>query len=422
MERNTSADHTQRPSLSTKKMTMIHKTKWNGSQWIGSLVILVMIISCQTVDETFEEFTKSGETIYIGKSDTVMVAPGFNKLRLAVAINADPKISKGIIESNDGSVKHEFDVVRTSYGNDTISFDIDISEGEYTFGLILFDDNGNRSVRQEFSAKVYGDKYRSGLVNRAIASIEGYETNAFVHWSETPEKAIATQLQYEDAAGVMQSVSVSNEETVTAIDSYKRGGRIIVTTLYKPTENAFEEFESDPFEMAFSEDFMLVKSNIVALRLQYDATDGCYGGSYARLFDGSTSEYWHSCKLDSDRYPWVMSFDLGVAANLSRFRLDERADCCGKRGPAAYQIWGTNDLTNAVTADIDAGTLDEWEADAVAKGWTKLLDVAGNDQTTFEVNIPENVNSFRYVRFVGISAIDGSALTGFNELTFWQKK
>ena len=114
-----------------------------------------------------------------------------------------------------------------------------------------------------------------------------------------------------------------------------------------------------------------------------------------------------------------MSFDMGVAANLSRFRPDERSGCCGGRSPAACQVWGINDLTNAVTADIDAGTIADWEADAVAKGWVKLLDVTDNNLATFEVDIPENPNKFRDIRIVGISSIDGDLAANFDEFTFW---
>jgi hypothetical protein len=392
------------------------------SRWVALMVISAIVAGCVTMDETFEEFTKMGETIYVGSSDTVLTAPGYNKLRFWVAINSDPKINKGVMESSDGAIKNEFDIVRTKSGKDTISFDLDLPEGDYNFGLFLLDSRGNRSVRREFQAKVYGDKYKSGLINRGISDIEAYETRAVLNWSDNPPNAIGTILSYEDGAGVMQTVQVSNEDTQTTIDDYKRGGKIVVTTTYKPAENAIELFEATPFQRFFPEEFLLDKAVITPLRLQGDATDGCYGSSYARLTDGSTSDYWHSCETDApeDQYPLVMSFDVGMAFNLSRFRLDERAECCGGRSPAAYQIWATNDLTNAVTADIDAGTIDDWEADAVAKGWVKLLDVSGNDNPTFETEVPD-IGNFRYFRIVGISAIDGDLVANFNEFTFWAR-
>lgn len=390
-----------------------------NKKWIYFIMFSIVIGACETTEETFEEFTNNGETIYIGAADTVIVAPGFEKLRFQVAINADPKISRGLLENNDGSVSHEFEVVRTRNGRDTITFDLSLDEGEYTFDLYLMDDSGNQSVRREVPATVFGDKYRATLLNRGILSIDAFATNAIIRWSDPAPGTVATTLTYEDGTGTVQTVNVQNEDVETTIDSYKFGGEITVSSTYRPLENAIEVFGAVPSESTFPTQFLLDKSVIIPLIMQDDASEGCFGSSYARLIDGATGEFWHSCDIPSDQYPWVMSFDLGVAANLSRFRLDERSACCGGRSPAAYQIWGTNDLTGAVTADIDAGTIADWEADAAAKGWVKLLDVTDNDQATFEVDIPENATKFRYLRIVGISSIDGDLTANFDEFTFW---
>lgn len=379
----------------------------------------IVIVACETTEETFEEFTKNGETIYVGAADTVIVAPGFEKLRFWVAINADPKISKGLLETNTNSFMHEFEVVRTRNGRDTTTFDLDLDEGEYTFSFYLMDDFGNRSVRREVPATVFGQKYRASLRNRGIPRINAFASEAIIRWSDAAPGTILTELTYEDGTGAMQTINVSNEDSETAISSYKPGGKIMVSSTYKPTDNAIEVFSAIPSETSFPDQFLLDKTIITALELDWDASGGCFSSSYARLTDGATGEYWHSCDTPSDQYPWVMSFDMGVAANLSRFRLDERSDCCGGRSPAAYQIWGINDLTNAVTADIDAGTIADWEADAVAKGWVKLLDVTDNNLATFEVDVPENSNKFRYIRIVGISSIDGDLTANFDEFTFW---
>src|SRR5690554_3295255 len=125
-------------------------------KWIYFSVFSVLVLSCGTNQETFEEFIRDGEIIYVGTADTVLVGSGYNKLRFWVALNADPKITKGILRTNDESITHEFGVARSKNGKDTVSFDMDIPEGEYTFGLFLMDDAGNSSVRKEVPARVYG--------------------------------------------------------------------------------------------------------------------------------------------------------------------------------------------------------------------------------------------------------------------------
>lgn len=287
--------------------------------WASCIVIFAIIAACETIDETFQEFTKNGETIYIGRSDTVLVGPGYNKLRFWVAINSDPKISKGLLESNDGSVKHEFHVVRTKDGKDTITFDLDLAEGEYNFGLFLLDRNGNRSVRREFHSKVYGEKYRNSLINRGILNIEAFETRAILHWSsDISRNAVETVLTYEDGAGVMQTVNVSNDDMQTIIDSYKRGGRIIITTTYKPTENAIEIFEAEPFERAFPEEFLIDKSiwSIIDFSTHHPGGANAVGNA----IDGDPGTRWHTYAGKSF-YPHHVTVDMGVERRISRFEL-----------------------------------------------------------------------------------------------------
>ena len=388
---------------------------------MSPFILIASLWSCQTTLETYHDFVKDGETVYVGTADTVLVAPGFNKLRFYVAINSDPKISRGLLKTNDGTVNHEFEVIREKNGKDTVSFDLELPEGEYTFGLFMMDDAGNSSVRKEVPARVYGETYQSNLINRTLRNVDTFVTGATLYWDEPLANMQETVVTYEDEAGVLQTVTVSNEDIETYVESYRLGGQIMIKSLYKPIEIAMEDFEAIPIEREFPIDYILDKTLIRALRLPGDASDGCYDSTYERLTDGTIAEYWHSCDTPEDQYPFIMSFDLGVQADLNRFKLDQRQDCCGSRSPGAYQIWATNDLSLGETVDIDAVGLADWEADATAKGWVKLVDQSGNQNGTFTIDIQAEGKAYRYVRFVGISAIDGSAITNFNEFTFWSR-
>lgn len=235
----------------SKNIIMTTIKKIINNTWLHLAVFSVVIVACETTEETFEEFRRDGETIYIGAPDSVIVAPGFEKLRFWVAINADPKISKGLLETNAGDFRHEFEVVRTRNGRDTITFDLDLDEGEYTFGLFLMDDLSNRSVRREVPATVFGQNYRASLLNRGISGIDTLAGEAIIHWADAVPGILLTELTYEDGAGAMQTAMVANEDPETAISSYKPGGKIRVSSTYKPAENAIEVFSAIPSEFSF---------------------------------------------------------------------------------------------------------------------------------------------------------------------------
>ena len=382
------------------------------------LAVVSIITSCETTAETYSEFTKEGEKVYIGTPDTILVAPGINKLQFSVVINADPKIKKGLIATKDKSISHEFEVLRKNTGQDTTTFILDLDEGEYNFDLVLKDDAGNQSIPREVTSIVYGEKYRNTLISRNISDIIITRERAIIKWGNAPEGSYSTSLSYEDGEGTMQNIDIPNDITETVLDSYKLSGEIKISSSFKPTKNAIESFNSMS-ETTFPDRFILDHSKITALRLPFDASDGCYGSSYERLTDGTTGAYWHSCDTPEDLYPWVMSFDLGVNAKVKGFKLDQRSDCCGGRSPGSYQIWGTNNLSDAATKNIDEVDMEDWESESISKGWVKLVDVSNNTNPTFEVDIPENSNNFRYIRIVGISSINGELEANFDEFTFY---
>ncbi|WP_162633332.1 DUF4998 domain-containing protein [Echinicola strongylocentroti] len=215
-------------------------------------VLLVMImgaglVACETTMETYDEFLVDGETVYVGKADSVMVEEGFEKLKFNIAINADPKITKGLINTIDETIHHEFEVNRKHAGADTITVDMELPEGEYTFGVFFFDDYGNSSIREEVTARVYGEAYIDRLMNRAISNMEMNDQNELtINWSSPIGTSTYTQLTYEDPMGEVHSIEVPNEDSETIIEAVKEGSELTIITAYRPTSTSFEDFMANP--------------------------------------------------------------------------------------------------------------------------------------------------------------------------------
>jgi hypothetical protein len=124
-------------------------------------------------------------------------------------------------------------------------------------------------------------------------------------------------------------------------------------------------------------EYELGKANIVPLKLQYDATPG-YDGQIEGVFDGvnkGDGNQFHSG--DGVGVPQHLTFDLGVLTHLTRLEMWARSDGYNNWNPKTIQFWGIEDITGAEISlpSRDAG----WEAEAVSKGWTKLLDGTCSD-------------------------------------------
>jgi hypothetical protein len=383
----------------------------------------MVFFSCSSdLRDTYKEFIVDAGKIYIGAPDSVFVEQGFNRLRFNVAINADPKISKGVLYNLEGTVDHEFVVERTRNGRDTIYFELELEEGEYTFQMLLMDNKGNSSVKREFPARVLGENYRNSLLPRTLNSLVELDNGIQLNWTAPLTNMAFSEIQYLDESGEEVVLKIENNQSTNVIDNFKLGEMLKITSFYYPILGRIEVFTSNSIELTLPVDRMVPKSPMSFLRLNGDASDGCYGSTYAKLIDGTTSTgFWHSCEDTDDLYPWVMSLDLGTEVESTRFKIDQRPECCGDRSPKHFQIWATNDISNANTINISENELEVWEIDAASKGWTKLLEITNNTNHSPMVDIPSNGRKFKYIRIVGITSIGGGLEANFNEFTFWGK-
>lgn len=214
-------------------------------QWAGLVIFAIFLLAaCQSQEETFGEFSSLGETTFIGKADTVVTNSGNEKIRVWVAINADPKIEKGTLKSVNGEITHEFEVVRSENGRDTVTFDLDVAEGEYTMQVILSDANSeNQSLPLEFTANVLGPKYIGSLINRNVTSIlfDNASESAVISWTDAPKNLQSTALTYNTSDGIEQVITIANADTQTTIDDFKAGGTFNVKSTYRPP-NTIEDF------------------------------------------------------------------------------------------------------------------------------------------------------------------------------------
>ena len=193
---------------------------------------------------------------------------------------------------------------------------------------------------------------------------------------------------------------------------------------FRDTYNNYTDTLYEQLTPIFEEE--LDKSKFVPLRLSSKFVLHGYGGA-------SMTKMWNNVyNVDNDLFyvniasePIYFSFDMGVEAKLSRFRLWTRRNYMYQlHHIRTFEIWGTSDPQ----ATIDP---DSWE------GWVKIMDcesirpsgateggapTAEEEQYLLggeEWEVPIDAPPFRYMRFKINSTWSNSAAAFINEITIW---
>jgi len=205
--------------------------------------------------EDTRQYTDKGETIYVGKVDSLRTYPGNKRIEIRGDLRYGLTQTKCVlswIHSSGEAQSKIIDITRTG-PDDYISVLLEnMEEGPYEFTAITYDDLGNSSIPVTVNGYVYGDLYAQSLINRNIDGqiVTSYDEGEFLatlKWLPLNyEDATGTYLTYElaDGSGV-ETIFVETNEIETVISGAKPGGNFEWYTSYKPDDEAIDIFETD---------------------------------------------------------------------------------------------------------------------------------------------------------------------------------
>ena len=387
-------------------------------------MFIVFAISCEEMNDMHQEYLDEGEIIYAAQLDSVEPASGHNRVEFEM-FALSQRIEKVRIYWNE--LNDSLDVMinnETGVFKQIIS---DLPEGEYIFQLVSIDKYGNKSLKYEVSTQAFGDIYISGLINRTIDHMEYLGEDLVIQW-KTISNTLGTSFYYKNSEGDTSSVFIQPTENTITISDFKSDGNYWFNTLYKPTENAVDTFETELTSGVFPHFVKYVecdKSLFTAMALPNDL--GRLGWDdnerMERLWDGSVGPQGYPWVFHSDgaaALPGVITFDMGqVYDNLARIEETGR-DCCGN--PLVFEVWGIDDISDAVT-ELPASDA-EWPVEAADKGWILLKEVVRTDEgkVAYKVDLNEDLPPVRYIRLRFKECFEGSSTVNLSELTFWYKE
>lgn len=209
--------------------------------------ILGFCTSCDGMLDNIQSYLEKGETIYVGKVDSLEAFPGKNRVKLEGLYLYGVTQKKCVISwksMDEEEMSLNLDVVREN-PEDPFEVIIDnLDEGQYEFVITTYDAKGNSSIESVVECYVYGELYESNLSNRKIDSWNINGTSLEINWCPVND-AQEVEFYYLNREGVEAERIIPVSETRTVIDDCAYEGEIRWRTVYLPEKNAIDKFYSE---------------------------------------------------------------------------------------------------------------------------------------------------------------------------------
>ncbi|WP_298645702.1 DUF4998 domain-containing protein [uncultured Proteiniphilum sp.] len=283
-----------------------------------SLIILGMLlmIRCSDMNDVHKEFLQDGERVYIGKVDSMRVLPGDERFMLRFWVS-DPRAKSVTFYwvPEDDSLYYElhrvspydpFEVIIGGSGSTKT-----INEGSYTLQAITSDNLGHYSLRTEKNINVYGEKYRSSLLNRVLnASEYDEEQNSLKLEFSGPfnEDDTGVEVRYTDMEGVENTVRFVDSLLTSPvfISGFDVPKGVSYRTMYLPDSLAIDTFYTAyaPAEIAMTVNVALNKpATVSGVNSVNDTADKAVDGIIAnnsRWVSPASGVHWLEIDLQED--------------------------------------------------------------------------------------------------------------------------
>lgn len=278
------------------------------------LLCILFIGNCAKMNDKHDEFLAKGETVYIGKVDSMKTFPGNERIMFRYWLG-DPRAKSLTVYwgTNKDSVVF---IVPSHQPVDSFDIQIDkIDEGNYGFQWISKDEHGNKSIPFEIISNVYGQRYNNRLMNRRVTQADLNGDEATIVWAgSVTSQEIGIIFSYRNNLGVVEHLEVNSKDLtepliLAGIDpTYKP----VYQTLFLPEPLSIDTFYAKSASVDLIEKINIAQGKQVTVS---DANSASSGGDKAVDGDNTSSgSRWVT--NDSNNEHWL-EIDFGAEYEIN---------------------------------------------------------------------------------------------------------
>ena len=252
---------------------------------IGYLLIIAasIVAACTSQDDIYKQFVVEGGYVYPAKAVNVSFIAGYQRVTLSWEKPTDPSVvvSKLFWNNRADSAEVAYDAAgKASY---TVT---GLEDRSYTFYIVNYDKNKNRSLDYEVTANPYGSSW---LVSHSERTISGkyYGDSTVLTFGRATYEMISSRIAYMNTSGQIvefPKVLLPDQNKIVLTDAMK-GKKVLIKSTFKPEKgtDAVENTSWSPSTMGILYNLDVSNWTVTATANQIQGTN-----TPDKIFDGLT--------------------------------------------------------------------------------------------------------------------------------------
>lgn len=190
------------------------------------------IAACTSQDDIYKEFIVNGGHVYPAKAVNVSYVAGFQRVTITWEKPKDPAVIGSKLFWNNRADSAEVAYSVAGKAEYTVT---GLEDRSYTFYIVNYDKNGNKSLDYEITANPYGSSWLVSHSERSVSATFDGDSTVLLFGKATYEM-VSTRIAYMNTAGKVvehPQVILPDTDKVVLKDAMK-GKKILFKSTYKP--------------------------------------------------------------------------------------------------------------------------------------------------------------------------------------------
>lgn len=273
--------------------------------------------ACSTQDDIYKQYVKIGGYNYPAKAINLTTERGYQRLFVKWEKPMDPAVKTAKLYWDNYS--KSIDVNYADYPSGIVEKIVDkLEDRSYTFDIVNFDSDGNKSLATEITASAYSDSW---MVSRSERTVNSAEMNALgdsaiVMMSRGTDEMIATKFRYKNQNNewVECAKKLSPNERRMVFPKALMGKRFQYSSAYCPAsgkDTVWRSWVTSTDGISYQIDAKRWTVSVTSGQVYSDNTPD-------KIFDGKIlSGYrWHSSRADNSKliFPKILAIDTQASS------------------------------------------------------------------------------------------------------------